>query len=179
VNLGKGRGSSGRGSPLPPRVAIPEWQQRAWEPAREAWGQRGLALPPSPAQRRLLWPVVVAHPNEVGDWIAEAPRDEDNDTTYSIVSHVLARARTWQTREQRAVLWEGLSDDERTRWLAIERNGSGATARDLRQARVEGLGLPLSDPPFNPYREMLREAEENLESFRLRFVAPRGPEEEW
>ena len=50
--------------------------------------ERGLRLPPTDAQREILWPIVDARPNDVANWIREVP------LTLSfarVVRHVLGR----------------------------------------------------------------------------------------
>lgn len=61
---------------------------KAWLPFVAAWRDRGLRLPPGDEQRETLLEAVDARPDDVGRWVAEAPR---GSTTFQIVAHVLER----------------------------------------------------------------------------------------
>lgn len=158
--------SGGKGKGKPRRAGfsrMPDWDEEPWRSAREAWFGRGLELPPTPAQRRLLWPVVESWPQHVADWIEEAPRDPDNETTYAIVGHVLGRGRGEDQRQNHGVLWADLDPAEVERWMAIERQDWLNDARVLSRARMQGLGLPDSEPGINPYRDLLVAAKASAE----------------
>ena len=70
----------------------------AWGPFREAWTARGLDLPPTPAQRKALWPIVDARPEAVGTWVQGA---RIGAKASEIVGHVLTRRHVVQDSPSR------------------------------------------------------------------------------
>jgi hypothetical protein len=152
------RDSAAAGPPMP------RWEDKPWEPVRDAWEERGLTFEPKPGQRKLLWPVLVEFPDRAGDWVAEAPVDDSS--SYGVVAHVLAAATAERLRHRLPDLFAELSEEERARWLEAEGAGPQLFGNPMREARQTGEGLPTVAAGENPFRlalpKMVKEHEDLL-----------------
>jgi len=126
---------------------LPAWAEGAWGDAFAAWHERGLRHPPTTPQRRLLWPIVQEFPDELGEWIREAPYDDER-STFGVVAYVLARAAEARTLRR----FDELDADEQAEWMRIERAYHGALANAAREMRLHGTGLPEATGDDNPFR---------------------------
>jgi hypothetical protein len=55
---------------MKPPELVPNWDEPAWGPLREAWDQRGLEYPPTAGQRSRMWPMVREFGQKIHDWVA-------------------------------------------------------------------------------------------------------------
>lgn len=140
---------------MKPPELVPDWDEPAWRPMRDAWDQRGLEYPPTAGQRSKMWPIVREFGQKIHDWVAEAPHE--TSSTFEIVAYIVTRAGWERTRQ---TLFQALTDEEQREWFDLEDNAPQifTTGRLMQRARVEGVGLPNVADSENPYRVMLREA---------------------
>ena len=54
-------------------IAWSDYVHPAWAPFKDAWLSRACAPPPTGDQRRLLWEIADARPNDLATWVAGAP----------------------------------------------------------------------------------------------------------
>jgi len=139
---------------MKPPELVPNWDEPAWEPMRDAWDQRGLEYPPTAGQRSKMWPIVCEFGQKIRDWVAEAPHE--TSSTFEIVAYVLTCARWERTRQ---TLFQALTAEEQQEWLDLEENAPQIlkTGLVMQRARIQGVGLPNVADVENPFHLMLRE----------------------
>jgi hypothetical protein len=69
---------------------LPEGWDEAWEPFLEVWRERGLNYLPSEAQRRALWTLIDARPNDAIRWLHQAPKGV---RVFEMVAYLLNQAK--------------------------------------------------------------------------------------
>jgi hypothetical protein len=87
-------------------IAWSHLKAAAWSSFKEAWMARGLRMPPTPAQRELLWEIADARPTDLARWVRAAPTPKADE----IVAYVIER---WELL--RSAIDEALEADELTR----------------------------------------------------------------
>lgn len=79
----------------------------AWQPFKDAWFARGLRTPPTEKQRRVLWEIADARPNDLATWVIESTsRRPDRVVEYVLRQWNAFRDQLGQSLEEQEELWE-------------------------------------------------------------------------